>query len=87
MSPEMVSENGHDALSDWWALGIVMYELATGRPPFDDADLEALAEKIRFDDMPEMRQFSKELSDIVLKLTSKLPSRRLGCKNGAEEIK
>jgi len=30
MSPEVIAEQGHDMQSDWWALGIVMYELATG---------------------------------------------------------
>ena len=87
MSPEMISEKGHDRASDWWAVGIVLYELATGRPPFDNADLEVLADMIRFDDMPEMRSFSKDFSDLVLKLTSKLPERRLGSKNGAADIK
>jgi len=34
MSPEVIGEQGHDMQSDWWSLGIVMYELATGNPPF-----------------------------------------------------
>ena len=39
MSPEILSEQGHDFLSDWWALGIVIYELACGEPPFNNKDL------------------------------------------------
>ncbi len=34
MSPEVIAASGHDAQSDWWSLGIVIYELATGSPPF-----------------------------------------------------
>jgi serine/threonine protein kinase len=34
MSPEILKESGHDMRSDWWSLGILIYELATGEPPF-----------------------------------------------------
>lgn len=87
MSPEIVSEKGHDTLSDWWALGIVMYELATGLPPFDHPDPNTLADMICFEDLPTRSEFSKDFSDLVLRLTHKLPSRRLGCGRGAADIK
>lgn len=48
MSPEVIAEAGHDMLSDWWSLGIVMHELASGTPPFQSQDLEVMAENIRF---------------------------------------
>ena len=34
MSPEILNEQGHDYLSDWWALGILTYEMIVGFPPF-----------------------------------------------------
>jgi serine/threonine protein kinase len=40
MSPEILNEAGHEFSSDWWSLGIVLYELATGRPPFQSNDVE-----------------------------------------------
>ena len=30
MSPEILNETGHDCNCDWWSLGILLYELATG---------------------------------------------------------
>ena len=87
MAPEMISEKGHDTRSDWWALGIVMYELATGKPPYDDKDLERLADVICFEDLPLQSYFSREFSNLLLGLTHKLPANRLGAKNGAAEIK
>ena len=87
MAPEMISEKGHDTRSDWWALGIVMYELATGKPPYDDKDLERLADVICFEDLPLQNYFSREFSNLLLGLTHKLPASRLGAKKGASEIK
>lgn len=34
MSPEMVGLKGHGPANDWWALGIITYELLCGYTPF-----------------------------------------------------
>ena len=38
VSPEMLAGTGHDKTVDWWALGILIYELLSGIPPFYDKD-------------------------------------------------
>ena len=30
MSPEVVNEWGHDKNTDWWAVGVIIYEMLTG---------------------------------------------------------
>jgi p90 ribosomal S6 kinase len=34
MAPEVVNRRGHSAAADWWSMGVLMYELLTGRLPF-----------------------------------------------------
>ena len=36
MAPEMVAANssGYNKSVDWWALGVIMFEMLTGEPPF-----------------------------------------------------
>jgi serum/glucocorticoid-regulated kinase 2 len=34
LSPEMIEGSGHDHTLDWWALGILIYEMIIGIPPF-----------------------------------------------------
>lgn len=83
MSPEVIAEKGHDMLSDWWSLGIVMYELATGMPPFADSNLEDMAENIKFGDMPTQPYFSEEFEHLLMGLTHKVPEQRLGSKGAS----
>ena len=34
LAPEMVDSTGHDKTVDWWAIGILIYELLIGVTPF-----------------------------------------------------
>ena len=36
ISPEILRKEIHDYRSDWWAFGILLYEMLTGVPPFYD---------------------------------------------------
>jgi serine/threonine protein kinase len=42
ISPEMLAGKGHSYTADWWALGVLTYEMLTGVPPFYDKNRNAM---------------------------------------------
>jgi serum/glucocorticoid-regulated kinase 2 len=42
ISPEILLGKGHSRTADWWALGVLTYEMLTGVPPFYDKNRNAM---------------------------------------------
>ncbi len=80
MTPEQLRGEAADARSDIWAAGAVLYELATGRRPFDAKISTALAGDIQHKPPPPPRQLKPDLSpkveDVILKCLEKDPQIR-----------
>jgi serine/threonine protein kinase len=38
LAPEMLKKKGHGKAVDWYLIGVVLYELLTGMPPYYDDD-------------------------------------------------
>ena len=47
LAPEMVNKEGHNTKIDIWNLGVLIFELLTGRPPFEAKNQNELFENIR----------------------------------------
>lgn len=88
----MVMHQGHDFAVDWWALGILIYEMLIGVTPFYNKERKLLLLKIRqskvvFPDKRKYKiEYSDEFVDLVLKLLNKDKKERLGSNGDAEEI-
>ena len=84
VSPEMLDGTGHDKTLDWWALGILIYELLAGIPPFYSKDVNHMFYKIQHAELPWPDKakngfgFSPDATDIITKLLVKDKSKRLG---------
>ena len=79
-SPEQARGGYSDAKSDIYSLGIVMYEMVTGRVPFDGETTVVVAVKHLQEDMVSPRVYVSDipvsLEHIILKCTEKSPDRR-----------
>ncbi|KAL7676467.1 hypothetical protein ACOME3_002720 [Neoechinorhynchus agilis] len=88
MAPEILSGRGYTSSVDWWALGVLTYELHTGHGPFEGSEILEIISKIRAMKMEMPKYFSKELTEFVSGLLTSEVDRRLGCgRNTVDKLK
>ncbi|KAI4385365.1 hypothetical protein MLD38_003401 [Melastoma candidum] len=85
VAPEVIRGDGHGFAVDWWALGVLAYEMSFGKTPFKgrtrkETFRNVLAKPVQ---CPGRRT---ALTSLIEQLLAKDPSQRLGCSRGAEEI-
>ncbi|XP_017166185.1 protein kinase C epsilon type, partial [Poecilia reticulata] len=87
IAPEILQELEYGASVDWWALGVLMYEMMAGQPPFEADNEDDLFESILHDDVLYPVWLSKEAVSILKSFMTKNPAKRLGCvvSQGCEE--
>ena len=93
MAPEILKNEAYSFSVDWWALGVMLFEMMAGRSPFNTDDLEERSEDYLFQTilLKEIRppqNFSHKARKVTLDFLNKDPIHRLGChaKRGFQEI-
>lgn len=80
MSPEQIENKTIDSRTDIFALGIVLYEMAYGKRPFQGETFVEIMEAILSDQPPfqdqKSHRIAKDLFNIILKTLNKNPNRR-----------
>lgn len=89
VAPEIILNKGHDLSSDCWSLGILMFELLTGSPPFNGSDpmktYNMILKGIDAVDFP--RKITRSAQNLIKKLCRDNPTERLGYgRGGIREI-
>ena len=89
IAPEVFKQKGYGQEIDWWSLGVIMFEMMIGYPPFySESSTETCKKILDWENNLEIRpeaNISKEAVDILKRLIND-PEKRLG-RNGAEEVK
>ncbi|XP_057594046.1 serine/threonine-protein kinase LATS1 isoform X1 [Hippopotamus amphibius kiboko] len=89
IAPEVLLRTGYTQLCDWWSVGVILFEMLVGQPPFlAQTPFETQVKVINWQTslhIPPQAKLSPEASDLIIKLC-RGPEDRLG-KNGADEIK
>ena len=83
MAPEILADAGYCCLVDYYNIGTLAYELATGRTPI-------FTEKHRLflkENNPAFEKLSDDLQDFIKRLLDQEPTHRLGAKSGLREIR
>ncbi|KAI9329410.1 kinase-like domain-containing protein [Obelidium mucronatum] len=88
LAPEVLKGEGYGMSVDWWSLGILFYEMATGLPPFYSENINLMYKKILHNQLLFPIGFSKDAEALVRALLDRNPATRLGSgPNDASDIK
>ena len=84
MAPELIQKKGHGYAVDWWSLGIFLYEMVSGLPPFYTQNVTEMYELILNRPLTFPNHFSADLKHLLTRLLDRDPEKRM---QSGEEFK
>ncbi|OMJ65898.1 hypothetical protein SteCoe_37454 [Stentor coeruleus] len=87
LAPEMLKRIGHGKAVDWYLLGVLLYEMLVGSPPFFSQNRSEMFFNIKKGKLKVPSSLSIECKNLLRDLLQKDPNKRLGSVGGANEIK
>jgi len=87
LAPEIILSKGHNKAVDYWALGILIYEMCAGFVPYYSDDPMEVYQLILAGDLKFPSHFSRANMDLITKLLTQNQVKRIGMmKNGIKDI-
>ena len=88
LAPEIILEKGHGKAVDYWAFGVLFYEMLNGHSPFEAEDHLATYQKILDGQIVYPDKMDRDAVELISKLLQKDISRRYGnLRDGCKDIK
>jgi len=88
LAPEIIQSKGHGKAVDWWAMGILLYEMMVGYPPFFDESPFRIYEKILEGKLQFPKWIDVRAKDLIKCLLTLDHTKRIGTlKRGVQDIK
>ena len=81
IAPEILeAKHGHSYEVDVWSLGVILYTMIIGRPPFETSDVRTTYRRIRYNQysFPETVRISEPAKDLIQSILRTEPTTRLG---------
>ena len=88
LAPEIILNNGYNFSVDFWSLGIIFFELLTGKDPFSSKDPILIYQNILTNNKKFPKIIDRDAKTLINHLLVADPQKRYGClKNGVSDIK
>ncbi|XP_073848686.1 inactivation no afterpotential C [Musca autumnalis] len=78
LAPEILAYEPYSHTVDWWAYGVLLYEMMAGQQPFEGEDDAAMYKNIKEKKAVFPKHFSQESMDVITSFLAKKPNNRLG---------
>ena len=77
LAPEIINNTGHDEKIDIWCIGVLMFELMTGQPPWKGDDITTLKYNIRRLKINWPKTMDPDARDLITKILRYIPEERI----------
>jgi len=87
VAPEIITKDGHTYAVDWWAFGILTFEILMGFTPFCGENMDSIFANVLEGNVNCPKHMDAQARDLITKLLVQDPAKRLGCqKSGSRGV-
>lgn len=84
LAPEVLTRKGHGKGVDWYLLGVLLFEMIVGSPPYFTSNPQEMFKRIRTEPLSIPNHVSPQAKDLLTRLLERNPKHRLGSNNVTE---